>query len=231
MNRFREPRCVHALQVLIVVFASLSLPTMTLGDVVAESPQSTQAPAVQAPSVSQNRSSVEPSTESAALELVREQLPALNEVLDRLRFSAPQQYEKAVRDIAKSAKRLEVTRHRDEKLYLIELELLKARTTTSLLVARLKIRDSNTDRKSLRESIEKLRAVELGRARYEVETLEKRLARTTEQLNSARDRLNRKSNELNERSETVYAEYLRKAGRSPTAAASRKRSSGSVESK
>jgi hypothetical protein len=162
-------------------------------------------------------------SESAALLLVRDELPQLRRVLDRLRSDAPSQYEKAIRDISRSAKRLESMRARDEKLYLYELDLLKARTSISLIVARLKVRDDEGDRKSLQAAIGQLRTAELSRAKYEVELLEKRIKRSEEQLSDAQTRLSRKTAEFDNNADKVYIDYLRKAGRSADGSTTKKR--------
>ena len=169
-------------------------------------------------------------SEAAALSLVRDELPQLNRVLDRLRSDSPSHYEKAIRDISRSAKRLESMRLRDEKLYSLELHLLKSRTSISLLVARLKIRDDESDRSSLKRAIGQLHSVELSRAKYEVESIEKRLQRTEEQLSDAQTRLSKRSSDLDERLDSVYTDYLRKAGRSAGGSALKKRSRDKGES-
>ncbi len=169
-------------------------------------------------------------SEAAALLLVRDELPQLSRVLDRLRSDSPSHYEKAIRDISRSAKRLESMRLRDEKLYSLELDLLKSRTSISLLVARLKVRDNESDRDSLRRTIGQLHSAELSRAKYEVESIEKRLQRTEEQLSDAQTRLSKRSSDLDRRLDSVYTDYLRKAGRSADGSAIKKRSRDQGES-
>ncbi len=169
-------------------------------------------------------------SETAALLLVRDELPQLSRVLDRLRSDSPSHYEKAIRDISRSAKRLEAMRLRDEALYSLELDLLKSRTSISLLVARLKVRDNEADRNSLKRTIRQLHSAELSRAKYEVESIEKRLQRTEEQLSDAQSRLSKRSSDLDERLDSVYTDYLRKAGRSADGSAIKKRSRDKGES-
>ncbi len=169
--------------------------------------------------------------EGLALKLVREELPALQKVLDRLRADSPAQYDKAVRDIGRSAKRLEAVRVRDEQLYKLELDLLKSRTTSSLLVARLKVRDDESDRNALKATVKQLHQAELARAIYEVETLQKRLQKTKQQLSQAQSRLEKQSANAGTYERDVYVDYLRKAGRGDENAASKNRSREKVESK
>jgi exonuclease VII small subunit len=151
--------------------------------------------------------------EALAIPLVDEHLPMLRRVLDRLRTDSPNQYEKAVRDLARSVKRLESARGRDEQLYELELDLLKARTTTSLVVARLKVRDSEADRRELQSTVTKMLSAELRRAEFEVETLNKRLERMNKQADDARNGLQRATDRMDDPANAVYEEYLRKAGR------------------
>ena len=74
-------------------------------------------------------------TEVLAWQLVETHLPELNIVLDRLRTGEPRQYQRAISDLARSAKKLEAFRKRDEQLFEIEVELLKTQHAVSLLTA------------------------------------------------------------------------------------------------
>lgn len=184
--------------------------------------------AITAQSVPSGARAVDPSTsepgEAQALKLVRDELPALQKVIDRLRADSPTQYEKAVREIGRSAKRLEAVRLRDEQLYRLELDLLRSRTTISLLVARLKVRDDESDRSALKATVKQLHQAEWSRAKYDVETMQKRLQKMNDQLVQAQSRLDKKSGDANEYERDVYADYLRKAGRDMESSTQKKRS-------
>lgn len=151
--------------------------------------------------------------ERAATQLVQSHLPDLKPVLDHLRSDDPRQYNLAIRDLAKSARRLETSKTRDQELYDIELELLQARSSVQLLTAKLKVRDNQSDRKSLRAAASRLQQAELSRAKYDVRVLQERFDRMQKSLDAATQRLAMKETNVEEQLETSYLGLLRKAGR------------------
>jgi hypothetical protein len=142
-------------------------------------------------------------------------LPELKPVLDHLRSDDPHQYNLAVRDLAKSARRLEAAKHRDQQLFEIEVELLQAQSSVRLLTAKLKVRDSQTDRQSLRKAVSRLQEAELNRTRYDIQMLKERLDRTKKSLDAAEQRLGAKQDNFRDQLEKSYLGLLRKAGRQP----------------
>ncbi len=145
--------------------------------------------------------------------LVDQHLPELKSVLKRLAADQPRQYDRAVRDLAKSARKLEFAKNRDDRLYDIEVELLKAQNEVNLLTAKLKVRDSQPDRKKLRTAAQRLQQVQIARAGYEVDMIRARLERTQHQLDAAQKRLETKQQNTDEQLEKSYLGMLRKAGR------------------
>lgn len=154
---------------------------------------------------------VERDAELAATTLVDSHLPELKSVLKHLRAEQPRQYNLAIRDLAKSAKRLEVAKNRDEELYDIEVELLQAHSAATLLTAKLKVRDDEPDRKHLRAAAERLRNAEVARAKYDIRMYQERLNKTQQLLDAANKRLATKQDE--DQLEKSYLSFLRKAGR------------------
>jgi hypothetical protein len=154
-------------------------------------------------------------TESKAIELVKAHLPELDDVLDRLRADQPRQYDRAIRDLAKSVRKLELAKNRDEQLYELELELLKAQNQVNLLTAKLKVRDSQPDRKKLRDSATRLRQAQVARIQYDVELSRQRLARAKQQFDAAAERLEAKQSDPEQQLEKTFLGLLRKAGREP----------------
>ncbi len=152
-------------------------------------------------------------TEAAAAGLVKSHLPELEQVLNRLRKAQPRQYERAVRDLARSAKKLDAVRKRDEQLYELEVELLKAQTDVNFLTAKLKVRDSQSDRNLLRKAVARLHQASIARGEYDVHVLQQRLERARQQLVTASERLEAKRADSNEHLEKSYLSLLRKAGR------------------
>jgi hypothetical protein len=159
---------------------------------------------------------VDHQTEAKALQLVQQHLPELNGVLKRLRADQSREYDRAIRDLAKSARKLETAKHRDERLYEIELELLKAQTEVNLLTAKLKVRDSRDHRKQLRVSAARLQQAQIARADYDVDLLRGRLERAKQQFEAASKRLEEKRTHPDQQLEKTYLGLLRRAGREPT---------------
>ena len=158
---------------------------------------------------------VDRETEAKSLELVQTHLPELRAVLKRLKAGQPRQYDRAIRDLAKSARKLEQAKNRDERLYDIEVEFLKAQNQVNLLTAKLKVRDRQSDRKLLREAAGRLQQAQIARARYDVELYRQRLERTQKQLDAAQDRLEAKQTDTDQQLDKTYLSLLRKAGREP----------------
>ena len=154
-------------------------------------------------------------TEAKVNELVQSHLPELKSVLKRLAADQPRQYERAVRDLAKSARKLELAKNRDHRLHDIELELLKAQNAVNLLTAKLKVRDSQSDRKKLHASARRLQQAQIARAAYDVASIRTRLERTQQQLEAAEKRLESKEQDTDKQLEKSYLGMLRKAGRDP----------------
>lgn len=158
-------------------------------------------------------SAIDPEAESKAIKLVQSHLPNLKEILRRLRENEPGEYAKAIRDLARSARKLEWAENRADGSFDLELELLKSQTEVNLLTARLQVRDNARDRKQLRVAAERLQSAQIAKAKHDVQVLRERLARTQKQLNVAQQRLQERQTNAEEQLETTYSNLLRKAGR------------------
>lgn len=152
-------------------------------------------------------------TERIVQQLVQVHLPELTKVLSQLRSVQPQEYDRAIKDLAKAARKLEIAQNRDQRLFEIEVELLQAEHHASLLTAKLKVRDSESNRERLREAAKRLQQAQIARAEYEVEALRQRLARSQQQLESAVARLETRKSEAEDQLEKSFSSMLRKAGR------------------
>ncbi len=149
--------------------------------------------------------------EQSVLNLVEKHLPELDAMLDRLRSDNRKQYDIAIRDLSRWTKRLESAKKRDAKLYDIEVELLKAESEVNLLTAKLKVRDNDADRESLRKSVIREHRAKLARARYDLNASAERLDRAKHQLELAKEKLATLENESE--LEQSYLSLLKKAGR------------------
>jgi len=156
---------------------------------------------------------VDRDAEARATQLVRSHLPNLKEILRRLRENEPGEYAKAIRDLARSARKLEVAENRADGSFDLELELLKSQTEVNLLTARLQVRDSTRDRKQLRVAAERLQAAQISKAKHDVQVLRDRLNRAQKQLELAQQRLQTRQANPEGQLEKSYTNLLRKAGR------------------
>ncbi len=117
------------------------------------------------PAASTTSPAVDRESEAVVNRLVQSHLPELTDVLKQLRAVQPREYERAIQDLAKAARKLELAQNRDPRLFDIELELLQAQHRISLLTAKLKVRDSESDRKRLRAAAKRLHDAQVTRAR------------------------------------------------------------------
>ncbi|MDG2220817.1 MAG: hypothetical protein P8L85_05520 [Rubripirellula sp.] len=176
---------------------------------------------------------IDKESEAKANQLVAIHLPELKNILRRLRESEPQEYAKAIHDLARSARKLEIAKNRTNGGFEVELQLLKSQTEVNLLTARLRVRDSSRDRKQLRSALTRFQTAQFERTKYEVQTLRDRLERTQKLLASAEQRLESKQQLSTEQFEKNYLRLIRKAGREPIGQNDAKpnRKPGQVESK
>ncbi len=151
------------------------------------------------------------------MQLTSEHLPQLTPLLQQLRIDQTRQYERAVLDLARSARKLNAAQNRDERLFQVELELLKAETEANLIAAKLKVRDKLQDRNKLRNAVARLHSAKQVKMEYEVELLRNRLARDQTLLTAAEQNLSAFETDSNSSVDAVYLTLLRKADREPTA--------------
>ena len=158
-----------------------------------------------------------PQNEQLALQLTSEHLHQLTPLLQQLKTDQPRQYQRAIADLARSAKKLNATQERDERHFQVELELLKAETEANLIAARLKVRDKLQDRNKLRDAVARLLAAKQVKMEYEVEILRKRLARDQTLLAAAEQDLSAFQKDSTRNLDATYLTLLRKADRKPSA--------------
>ncbi|TWU00887.1 hypothetical protein [Stieleria varia] len=156
---------------------------------------------------------VDETTEERVLEMVQSHLPELQRLLDQLRMNEPRQYRVAIQNLAKSAKRLEMAANRDPRFFELELTVIKSQTAVNLLIAKLKVRDSKSDRQALQKATEQIHDAETARAQYDVDQMQERLQRAQQQLAAAQKRLQSRQADRTTQIERSFAGNLRKAGR------------------
>jgi membrane-associated HD superfamily phosphohydrolase len=172
-----------------------------------------------------NPAPVDRDTVLHANKLVSSHLPSLKSVLERLREDQPREYDRAVRDLARSARKLDSAKSRDERLYELELELLQAQTDAALLTAKLKVRDNAADRRRLKNAAARLQQAQISRSEYDIAMYKQRLERTQQLLKAAEEKLAKKQQNREEAVEKSYSAMLRKAGRDSGKSGDSKRSS------
>lgn len=159
------------------------------------------------------RALVDPESEKVVMELVQAHLPELTNVLKQLRSVQPQQYQVAIKDLSRAARKLELAKKRDPRLFDIEVELLQAEHQASLLMAKLKVRDSQSDRQKLRQAAERLQQAQIIRAQYDVDVFRQRVIRAEQQWEIAKQRLESRQQDQETQLEKSFLSMLRKAGR------------------
>ena len=139
-----------------------------------------------------------PPIETQALSLVRDHLPALTPVLDRLKAGNPTEYRKAIGELAAEARNLANIRSRNPARADLALDAWKARTQVELVAAQLASDPSAEREADLRSAIQARFDVDIRRHRFEVEQNEaavvkarEHLARTEVNLGRAREALTR----------------------------------------
>jgi hypothetical protein len=91
--------------------------------------------------------------ETEALAFVQEHQPELARLLVYLRRHDPRQYQRAVRELVRTAERLALVKQRDARRYELELQAWKTRSRIDLLAAQWQIRPSDELRDRLRMAV------------------------------------------------------------------------------
>ena len=112
--------------------------------------------------------------DSPGVQLTRQHLAELLPLLSHLRTHEPGQYEKAIRELDRAAKRLETQQRRGGEFYDMALRQWQSRGRIDLLKAKLRVRPSESDRERLLSEMRSLREVEVQRLRLEWEVLVQR---------------------------------------------------------
>ena len=153
------------------------------------------------------------SVERNVIEMVHRHLPELEALLEQLKKKEPKQYEAAVRNLAKSQRRLQIAEKRGSQMFELEVRLVQTQTSINLLIAKLKVRDKDADRNALRAATKTLAELQLNKSQLELAQMKSRLAKLQETVNNAETRVEQQESALKQGLESSYQTYLRKAGR------------------
>lgn len=120
-------------------------------------------------STSKSKDSDDATLTSPGVELAKSRVKELMPLLERLKKRAPHQYEKAIRDLDRSAKRLETIRKRDEKLFDAAMREWTTRSEIQLRKAKLHVAHTGADAEQLEQLQRKLIGIQIERLEREIE--------------------------------------------------------------
>ncbi len=149
--------------------------------------------------------------DSPGVQLARQHLAELLPLLSHLRTHEPGQYDKAIREFDRAAKRLEGQQRRGDEFYDIALRQWQSRGRIDLLKAKLRVRSSESDRKRLLAEMQSLREVEVQRLRLEWEVLVQRqqsLIARMAQAEAASKRAEEQMEELNQNIQRLSSQQI-----------------------
>jgi hypothetical protein len=129
--------------------------------------------------------------EAAVMNFVERNHTELGELLDYLKTGQPRQYEQAIKDIYRVTERLATIQERDPLHYELEVKLWTAQSRVQLLAARLKMGDSDSIKKDLREALAAQVDARLDVLKHQKKQAAERLERMDkdiEQLETNKDR-------------------------------------------
>jgi len=187
---------------------AVGLMAITTNGGVADQPRS--------PALSQTDSESSPA-KSPGVELAERHLPELLPVLAYLRDHEPEQHEKAIRDLDRAAKRLEMQSRRGEKFFDAAMRQWQARGRVDLLKARLRVRPNDDDAERLVSELKAYRESELARLTLERETLEQRQRTLTQRAEQATQAAQRAAKQLAEIDKNIERVKSQRSGARPAA--------------
>ena len=151
--------------------------------------------------------------EREVLDMVDAHLPDIKVLLDQLRDKEPRQYDVAIRNLARSSRRLQAAQKRGAEAFEIEVQIVKSQSAINLLIAKLKVRDNEKDRQALLKAAKQLELAEIERASQELEQLKARLEKAKQLYTAAEKRLHEKQSQSDKTIDRLFQNYLRKSGR------------------
>jgi hypothetical protein len=125
---------------------------------------------------------VTPEREAAVKTFVARNHPELTSLLDLLKANQPKEYERAIRELYRVSEKLATIQERDSELYDLELQAWQVQSRIQLLVARLKMADSEDVRRELKEALGEQLKARAGLLRHERERVAERLQRIDRDL-------------------------------------------------
>jgi len=127
----------------------------------------------------------EPIDESPLLEFVEKHQQPLLKLLRFMKRKQPQQYQQALKELARVKQRLTTLEKRDSESHAIELELWQVRSNLRMLVAEILVSEKDSQeklKKQLHELVEKEIDLDTARLKLEKQRMEQRLSTVQSQL-------------------------------------------------
>ncbi|WP_425618846.1 hypothetical protein NA78x_002562 [Anatilimnocola sp. NA78] len=115
---------------------------------------------------------ITPEREATVTDFVERNHPELAQLLSHLKANQPKEYERAVRDLFRVTEKLAMVHERDSRQYDLELKAWQAQSRAQLLVARLKMGESESENEELKKQLREILA-EQWQARLDVLRLER----------------------------------------------------------
>ena len=143
-----------------------------------------------------------------ANELIEKHLPELKVVLSSLSRKSPRDYQQAVAELARTSRRLDVYRQRDQQAYEVEVKLLQAQTRADLAMAELKYRDTDNARSKYKVAVAEREKARLSRMKYERQRTEERISKMRAQLETMTTEID--SFDLDAQVDRLYASAIRR---------------------
>lgn len=120
--------------------------------------------------------------EATAMNLLKEHHVELVDLVERLKVSKPVEYERAIRELARTSDRLAVLKQRDPERYALELEAWKLKSHIRLLSARASMPGQSTLAEELRTALERQHAIRLKQLELDRADLTEKLQRVEASL-------------------------------------------------
>ncbi len=150
----------------------------------------------------------------AAETLMSQHLPEVRDLVEVLRKRAPKEYEKAIRDLARSNKRLESLKKRDQILFNFEVELLRAQVQIDIATAHLLKQDKDSLRKELKRAIDERSRLRIAKLERQKELLVVRQGQTDKEIDQLTHQLEKQKSQLKDQTQKEFDQILRRTEQS-----------------
>jgi DNA repair exonuclease SbcCD ATPase subunit len=153
----------------------------------------------------------EPDDSLAAEALIREHLPEVRRIVDILKASAPEEYQKAIQDLARSYRRLQSIKKRDPELFTLEVALLKAQVRIDTLASQLQLADGQATHDALKQALQERAQLRLARTERQRTLTAERVQSLTQDLQQLEQEVERRRAALASQTQRDYEQLVRRS--------------------